>query len=64
MPKPKTNPLVGCVRPAEMAKRLDINPSTLDDWRKRWGLPSFKVGGRRYYHLTAVYEWIRKQGVA
>lgn len=64
MPKLKTNPLVGCLRPAECAKRLHVNPSTLDDWRKRWGLPSFKVGGRRYYRLTDVNAWLRKQEAA
>ncbi len=56
--------LKGCVRPAELAKRLGVDPSTLDCWRKRWGLPTFKVGGRRYYRLTAVNEWLRKQEAA
>ena len=64
MPKRKINPLLGCVRPAELAKRLHINPTTLDAWRKRRGLPSFKVGGRRFYRLRAVNVWIRKQEVA
>lgn len=61
MPKRKITPLLGCVRPAELAKRLHINPTTLDSWRKLRGLPSFKIGGKRFYRLRAVHLWIRKQ---
>ena len=53
--------LNGCVRPAQLAKRLGVDPSTLDTWRQRRGLPGFKVGGRRYYRLAAVNAWLRKQ---
>jgi DNA-binding transcriptional MerR regulator len=53
--------LEGCVRPSELADRMGVDPSTLDDWRKRRGLPSFKVAGRRYYRLSAVDQWLRKQ---
>ena len=64
MTKLASNPLAGCLRPAELADRLRVDPTTLDDWRKRRGLPSFKVGGRRYYRLAAVDAWLWKQEAA
>ena len=64
MTKLESNPLAGCLRPAELADRLQVDPTTLDDWRKRRGLPGFKVGGRRYYRLADVNTWLRKQEAA
>lgn len=56
--------MVGCVRPALLAKRLGVDPSTLDAWRKQRGLPSFKIGGFRFYRLSSVDAWLRKQEAA
>lgn len=33
----------------ELAKLLDLQPSTLHEWARRGVLPSFKPGRRRYF---------------
>lgn len=46
---------------AEAAQYLGMAQSTLADWHRRGiGPASVKVGGRRFYRLSALVEFIGK----
>ncbi|PZT76772.1 MULTISPECIES: helix-turn-helix domain-containing protein [unclassified Streptomyces] len=44
------------------AEYLGISPNTLYVWRhRRQGPPSFRMGRRVMYRITALDEWVRDQ---
>ncbi|MFD4123681.1 helix-turn-helix domain-containing protein [Streptomyces globisporus] len=46
----------------DAAKYLGISPNTLYVWRhRRQGPPSFRMGRRVMYRITALNQWVREQ---
>ncbi|WP_078969841.1 helix-turn-helix transcriptional regulator [Streptomyces natalensis] len=46
----------------QAAKHLGISPNTLYVWRhRRQGPPSFRMGGRVMYRISALNEWVIEQ---
>ncbi|WP_244502287.1 helix-turn-helix domain-containing protein [Streptomyces oceani] len=47
------------------AEYLDISPNTLYVWRhRRQGPPSFRMGGRVMYRISALDDWVAAQEMA
>ncbi|MFE3881909.1 helix-turn-helix transcriptional regulator [Streptomyces lydicus] len=47
---------------AKAAEYLGISPNTLHVWRhRRQGPPSFRMGGRVMYRISALNEWVIAQ---
>lgn len=45
----------------ELSKFIGASPSWIEKQLPK-GLPSAKVGGRRFFKASAVVEWIDKEG--
>lgn len=47
------------LRPAQVAERLGVSPSTLAKWRMHaTGPPYLKLGRRVAYRATALHDWL------
>jgi transposase-like protein len=42
----------------EVARRLRVHPSTVDNWRKRYGLPTIEKGSKVYFDWPEVKAWL------
>lgn len=52
---------------AEVSALTSLSPSTLYDWASKGkddGPRTFRLGGRRVYHESAVRDWIDSQDTA
>ena len=57
-----SRPLLVCRR--EAARLLGVSPGTIDNLRRRGGLPSVRIGVRRLYDVADLQELIRtRKGV-
>ncbi|WP_326692370.1 MULTISPECIES: helix-turn-helix domain-containing protein [unclassified Streptomyces] len=57
-----TVPVVAFLNVKRAASYLGISENTLYVWRhRRVGPPSFRMGGRVMYRVTALDEWIARQ---
>ena len=45
---------------SEVAKMLSVNESTIFNWKKRWILSAFQIGGRVFYKRKDVEDAIVK----
>lgn len=53
------------MRPAELAKTLDVSTQTIWRWTKQDGYPQpLKVGRIVYHDSTKVIEWLMSKGVS
>jgi hypothetical protein len=43
----------------EVARRLRVCPSTVDNWRKRYGLPTIEKGYRVFFDWEDVKAWLK-----
>ena len=43
----------------EVARRLRVHPSTVDNWRKRYGLPTIEKGNKVYFDWPDVKAWLK-----
>jgi hypothetical protein len=43
----------------EVARRLRVCPSTVDNWRKRYGLPTIEKGYRVFFDWEDVRAWLK-----
>ena len=43
----------------EVARRLRVHPSTVDNWRKRYGLPTIEKGYKVFFDWEDVKAWLK-----
>ncbi|MGK9461335.1 helix-turn-helix transcriptional regulator [Streptomyces sp. G6] len=62
MPEPRAASQTAFLTLPRAAEYLGISPNTLYVWRhRRHGPPSFRMGRRVMYRITALDEWVRDQ---
>ncbi|MFD5343639.1 helix-turn-helix transcriptional regulator [Streptomyces anulatus] len=62
MPEPHATSHATFLTLPKSAEYLGISPNTLYVWRhRRQGPPSFRMGRRVMYRITALDEWVRDQ---
>ncbi|OSP41648.1 DNA-binding protein [Streptomyces sp. 13-12-16] len=62
MPQPSRAPETAFLNLPKAAEYLGISPNTLYVWRhRRQGPPSFRMGRRVMYRITALDAWVRAQ---
>lgn len=49
---------------AKTAEVLEVSTWTIRRWRLSEGLPVVKIGGRFFYRLDAVLEWLKSKETA
>ncbi|MFD7088446.1 helix-turn-helix transcriptional regulator [Streptomyces sp. NPDC059896] len=65
MPEPRGASQAAFLTLPRAAEYLGISPNTLYVWRhRRQGPPSFRMGRRVMYRITALDEWVRDQELA
>ncbi|WP_432083003.1 helix-turn-helix domain-containing protein [Streptomyces sp. WAC 04229] len=65
MPQPSSAPEAAFLNLAKAAEYLGISPNTLYVWRhRRQGPPSFRMGRRVMYRITALDAWVCAQEIA
>jgi len=42
-----------------LARRLNMHPSTVDNWQKRYELPTIKNGNKVFFHREDVKAWLK-----